>query len=173
MPNNPIVLGLDPGYDRIGWAVGRHTDKRQVEVIAFGCIQTDKKQLLTHRYQQLIKELSAVLQEYQPSEVAIESIFFSKSKKTALTVAESRGVIISCCLHHTNHILDYSPPTIKLAVTGNGAAPKAAVDKMVRLQTILPTQATTGKILDDAIDAVAILITHLSQQRLSKLTSSR
>lgn len=173
MSLNPVVLGIDPGYDRIGWAVGKHNERRQVEVIAYGCIQTDKNQVLMHRYAQLMSDLQTILKEHQPIEVAIESIFFSKSKTTALTVAESRGVIISCCLAHTDNITDYSPSTIKLAVTGNGAAPKAAVDKMVRLQTVLPTQKTDTKILDDAIDAVAVLITHLAQRRLSKQSTSR
>jgi crossover junction endodeoxyribonuclease RuvC len=154
MPNNAVVLAIDPGYDRIGWAVGEK-NKDKPKVIAFGCIQTLKTDKLTTRYQQLQTELQILIEQHQPSTLAIESLFFSVNKTSALKVAEARGIIISQCVTNNMEVFEYHPNSIKLAVTGTGKADKKAVEKMIRLQLPLPATA----VIDDAIDALAILLT--------------
>jgi crossover junction endodeoxyribonuclease RuvC len=153
--SNQVILGIDPGYDRIGWAVGSKLNSK-LEILDLGCIQTNKKDDLFSRYQALEKELSEIIDRYTPNELAIETLFFSKNKKTALQVSEARGVIISSCVKNSLEIFEYYPNQIKLVVTGNGQADKQAVEKMVRLQLKLPRE----KIIDDAIDAIAIVLTH-------------
>lgn len=158
--NKPVILGIDPGYDRIGWAIGLGLGSHP-EIINYGCIQTKKNDSLVKRYQTLDDELSKIISLEQPHELAIETLYFSKNKKTALQVSEARGVILSCCFRHQLNIHEYHPNQIKLAVTGNGQANKVAMEKMVRLQLKIPKE----KIIDDAIDAIAIVLTHAVTRR--------
>jgi crossover junction endodeoxyribonuclease RuvC len=160
------LLGIDPGYDRIGWAVG-HVQGSKLAVVEFGCIETDKTQSLIDRYQQIDTQLEAVIKKLQPAEAAVESLFFFKNQTTAMHVSEARGIIISCLFRHRVSFAEYTPLQIKQAVTGYGRADKKAVDKMVRLQLGLKTgNGKAEKILDDTMDALAILITHSASRQL-------
>lgn len=150
-----IILGLDPGFDRLGWAVATRS-QRSIEVQALGCIQTITRQPLYVRYASLLTQLEAVLIQYLPTEVAIETLYFSKNVSTALPVSEARGVIISRLLREQLPIFDYNPMQVKLAVTGSGRADKSAIAKMLKLQLKLPRAPH----LDDALDAVGICLTH-------------
>lgn len=162
------ILGLDPGYDRLGWAISS-SKGQPLPVIAYGCIQTDKSTDIMSRYQQIIRELSEVIAQYQPQTAAIESLFFSKNQTTAMRVAEVRGVIIAQLLAHQVAIHEYNPMQIKLVAAGHGRADKTAMAKMVKLQVQWPVgQLPTAKTLDDALDAVAMCLTDsvLSKQRV-------
>mgnify|MGYP002713172446 CR=1 FL=1 len=164
---NPItVIGIDPGYDRVGWAIGTLTNT--FTLVDAGCIQTNKKDAIFDRYQQITSELSELVAKYHPSEAAIETLYFSKNTTTAFRVSEARGIIIASLLKDNCHIFEYNPVEIKQAVTGNGAANKTAVEKMVQMQTTLPKNK---KLIDDAIDAIAVGITHAVKGRITKLTS--
>lgn len=149
----PICIGIDPGFDRVGWAVG--SVGSSVEVLAYGCIQTSKKLSQTQRYQSIMTQLSTVLSEHKPTEAALETLYFARNVSTALPVSEARGIILSQLIP-TCSIAEYAPGTIKLAVTGHGKATKAAVEKMVRLQLKLHSKPE----LDDTMDALAVLLTH-------------
>ena len=166
------ILGIDPGFDRVGWAVGQVVDKK-LQVWDFGCIQTDKQQIVSERYQAIDDQLTAILTKYKPADLAIESLFFFKNAKSVMRVSEARGAIISCCLRHQLQLFEYPPLQIKQAVTGNGRADKTAVAKMVKLQLKLPEKIVGGKIetkiIDDAMDAIAILLTHALMSRSPKL----
>lgn len=85
-----------------------------------------------------------------------------------MRVSEARGIILACLLREHCHIFEYNPVEIKQAVTGNGVANKTAVEKMVRMQTTLPQNK---RLIDDAIDAIAVSITHAVKGRITKLTS--
>lgn len=150
------ILGVDPGYDRAGWAVLDITAKRDVTLLEYGCVQTNKNSSILERYTFIISELTTVLKKHQPEEAALESVFFSNNQKTAIRVSEARGVIISTLIPFNISLTEYTPNQVKLAVTGHGSADKAAVEKMIRLQL----KITERKILDDTIDAVAIAFTH-------------
>jgi crossover junction endodeoxyribonuclease RuvC len=166
MPKNTdIILGIDPGYDRVGWAIGT-TQGKQWLSISYGVIQTDKTAPLTERYRSLADQLAVLIKTYSPRIAVIESLFFFKNQKTALKVSEARGVIIKTCLAHQLKLAEFTPLQIKQAVTGYGRADKKSVEKMVRLQLKL----TDKKIVDDAIDALAIMLTYNVQ---NKLLSSR
>ena len=162
---NLTVIGIDPGYDRVGWSIGTFGSSYTLQ--AAGCIQTQKKESIFTRYSQISEELEKIVQKYQPSEAAIETLYFSKNTTTALRVSEARGVIISELLRKNCTIFEYNPVSIKQAVTGNGAANKTAVEKMVRMQTSLPDSTA---MIDDAIDAIAVGITHAVKGRMQKLT---
>lgn len=150
-----VFMAIDPGYDRIGWAIGMKVSG-QLKINQSGLIQTDKKKHIFERYQYLLSNLESVLKQYKPHELAIESLFFSKNTSTAIRVSEARGVIIGCCLQHSMTVFEYNPTQIKLTVAGNGSADKTTIAKMLSLQTSI----TVHDKLDDELDALALLLTH-------------
>lgn len=162
--SSPIFLGIDPGYDRLGWAVATRSEIGWEEV-QLGCIQTDRQLPLIKRYQQLETQLQQVIDCHRPQEAAIETLYFANNTTTALKIAEVRGLIIACLLRNQVNIQQYNPVKIKQAVTGNGKADKRAMTKMIKLEFKLKD----GAILDDAIDALAVLFTHYLYGRSSKM----
>lgn len=156
----PVILGIDPGYDRLGWAIGRG-ERQTPEILAYGCLRTKKTKDLAQRYLSLEKQLTNLIERWQPTQLAIETLYFARNKNTALKVSESRGVVLSCCARHQLEIFEYHPNTIKLTAAGHGQADKKAVEKMIRLQFKLKDE----KIIDDAIDALAIVLTHSVTRR--------
>lgn len=160
MSSNNLILGVDPGYDRLGWAIAVSANNT-IEVIDLGCISPPKNSNLEQRYAEIIDSLSKIFKYHQPKELAIESIFFSKNAKTAIKVSELRGVVIGLALEQGLRIFNYNPNQIKLVVTGDGSADKKSVEKMLRMQVELPKE----KMIDDAIDAAAICLTHSLSSR--------
>ena len=162
MKNNPIIVGIDPGYDRIGVAIGQKNDSRWL-VLTYTCIQTNKKAKLFARYAQIAQELEALLIKHQVTEAAIESLFWFKNQSTALDVSEARGIIIATLLRQQIKIAEYTPLQIKQSLTGYGRADKKAVEKMVRMELSL-----TDQIMDDTIDALAVMICHECVRKMQK-----
>lgn len=162
----PITLmAIDPGYDRVGWAIGQ-VQGSQIQSVVFGLIQTNHLDSLMTRYQQIDEELSQLLTKYAPQEAAVESLFFATNRRTAMHVSEARGIIISCIFRHHVKFAEYTPLQIKQAVTGFGKADKVAVEKMVRLQLGKFLTTNTEKIVDDTLDALGLLLTHASSRKL-------
>jgi crossover junction endodeoxyribonuclease RuvC len=148
----------------MGWAIG-DIEKRTVKPLDFGCWESNRKQTLFERYHFLLTSLNHVIEKYHPDQLAIEKLYFSKNVTTALPVSEVRGMVIGVCLDHAMHVSEYSPNQVKLAVTGQGNADKKAVAKMLSLQLKLPLEG----ILDDAIDALALVLTHAASAKLAIL----
>lgn len=148
-------MGIDPGYDRLGWAVGR-ADNRKLHLMSHGSIQTDKNDSILVRYQVILSELGQLIAKYQPTQVAIEELYFSTNKKTALRVSEVRGVIMALFIQANIAVFEYHPQSIKLAVTGHGKADKAAMAKQLQLEL-----GVDPKLIDDELDAIAISLTHV------------
>jgi crossover junction endodeoxyribonuclease RuvC len=101
------------------------------------------------------------IRTYAPDAVALETLYFSTNKKTALAVAEARGAVLSAAGGAGLSVLEFSPGTVKLAVTGYGNADKKAIALMVPKLLTLPPK----KRLDDELDAIAIAIAGLSTHR--------
>ncbi len=154
MKNNPIIIGIDPGYDRVGVAIGQK-EQNQWQIFTYECIQTNKKSKLFDRYQEIAKKIEELICKYQVTQAGIESLFWFKNQSTALNVSEARGVIIATLLRQQIKIAEYTPLQIKQSLTGYGRADKKAVEKMVRMELALD-----DKIIDDTIDALAIMICH-------------
>ena len=104
------------------------------------------------------RAVTAAIKEYAPDALAIETLFFSVNKKTALGVAEARGAILAAAGLASLPVVEYSPQQVKSAVTGNGGADKRAVANMIPRLLVLPEKKRT----DDELDAIAIGITALS-----------
>lgn len=154
------VLGIDPGYDRLGIAILEKQNDKEV-VLYSTCTNTNKEAPLADRLFEVGTIVAALLAEYKPNTLAIETIFFNKNIKTAIGVAQARGVILFCAKQAGCDILEYGPQEIKVAVTGYGNSDKAAVIDMV--QRLVPS--APDKALDDEYDAIAIGITALAHHR--------
>jgi len=156
-----VILACDPGYDRLGIAVLAGS-VHESELLFSTCAQTDKKEDMSVRLAQLHRELLSVIKKYKPDVIAVEKLFFStNNKKSALAVAESRGMILALAGVHSIPIIEHSPQDVKIAVTGYGNASKKDVMDMTKrlIKGISP------KALDDEYDAVALAICALASYK--------
>lgn len=148
---NSRLLAIDPGYDRCGIAVF-DTAQKNPALLYSACISTDKKDPQEIRLAHIYAALEKVVAEYEIGTIALETLFFSVNKKTALKVAEARGAILLFAGKHKLNLVELSPQEVKMSVTGVGNASKEQVAKMVRLIfKELPL-----KKLDDELDAIAL-----------------
>lgn len=148
-----IILGLDPGSTRVGYGFIKK-NKNELTLIKSGLLKIVSKE----KHQRLIeieKHLLQLIKKNKPDLVAMEKLFFMKNLKTAIEVAQSRGVLTLIIVKHKIPLLEFSPSEIKIAVTGYGMADKKAVAKMISL--ILKTGKIKG--YDDVTDAIATAIT--------------
>src|SRR5258708_33422945 len=153
--NERRILGIDPGFGRLGYAV--ITAKGNgLGLLVCDAVITPKTLAYPQRLQQIYEQLGTIIAEYQPAEAAIEELFFGKNVTTAIAVAQARGVAILLLVQRGVSIAEYAPGEVKLAVTGYGAARKEQIGYMVCQLLHLPTVPKP----DDAADAAAIAICH-------------
>lgn len=155
------IIGIDPGFDRVGIAILEKEKTREI-LLYSTCIVTSKKDSFDKRLVTIGQDLEKILQTYAPTELAIEKLFFTKNQTTAMNVAEARGVLLYLCSVHHLTIHEYSPPEIKMAITGYGKAAKEDVAYMVPKILKLAIDPAS---LDDEIDAIAIALTHSSHRK--------
>ena len=156
-----LILGIDPGFGRMGYAVVMATG-HDLRLIVCGAIMTPKGLAYPQRLQQIYEELRAIIMQYRPREAAIEELFFGKNVTTAIPVAQALGVALLVLTQSELPITEYTPNEVKLAVTGYGAARKEQVGTMVR--HLLRLSAIPRP--DDAADAAAIAICHAHTLRV-------
>ncbi|MDO8557119.1 MAG: crossover junction endodeoxyribonuclease RuvC [Candidatus Jorgensenbacteria bacterium] len=148
-----IILGIDPGTTRIGYGAVEKTGGTLTHH-ASGLIECASGNL-AEQLHIIEKRVEDVIKKTKPAKAGVEKLFFSKNKKTALTTAHARGVILSALRKHNIEIVELSPVEVKLGVTGYGSASKQAVAAMVsRILNI-----STKNVIDDTTDALAIAIT--------------
>ena len=160
-----IILGIDPGYDRLGIAIIEKPLKRKEVLIHSDCFSTSPKDSIYTRLSQIGTKISDTIKEYRPDALAIETLFITKNQKTAMRVSEARGIIIYECLKNGLEIHEYSPMQIKTAITSDGTSDKERVTKMIQMLIDMPTK---NKILDDEYDAIAVALTHSALFHRSK-----
>lgn len=131
--------------------------------MAAGCdvIHIDEKKPLTERLCILYREITKIIDEYNPQFAAVESIFFGKNIQSVFTLGHARGVIMLALAQHDIPIIEYSPREIKKAVVGNGNASKQQIRYMVT--QLLPI--TQSKLTSDSADALAIALCHYNRNR--------
>ena len=151
------ILGIDPGFDRVGVAILSGGSSKQ-ELLYSTCILTDKKDSHADRLLTVGVGIQKIIEEWKPTALGIEKLFFNQNVKTALKVAEARGVIIYEAVSHGLLIFEYSPQEIKIATTGYGKAAKGDVERMVLKLINLKKPPK----FDDETDAIAVGITHLA-----------
>lgn len=156
-----IVLGIDPGIAICGYGVVEEQRNGDLSMLAHGTIETPKTDSVPKRLHTLRTELTALLRQWQPAEVAVEELFFATNAKTAIVVGQARGVVLLTLFESGTEIHEYTPLQVKQAVSGYGQADKKQMQEMVRLLLRLDKIPKP----DDAADALAIAITHLQSRR--------
>jgi crossover junction endodeoxyribonuclease RuvC len=156
------ILGIDPGYDRLGIAIIEKNAGTKEAVLFSDCVQTSSKDNIYSRFKLIGKTISAVMDKFSPDVLAIENLFITKNQKTAMRVSEVRGIIIYEATRRDIPVFEYSPMQVKTAVTGDGSSDKQRMMKMLALLIVLPDKKT----LDDEHDAIAIALTHSARMRI-------
>jgi crossover junction endodeoxyribonuclease RuvC len=159
------VLGLDPGTATVGYGIVDGDDGR-LTAVTYGVITTSPKDEAAHRLQQIYQQLTELIARYQPDCAGVEQLFFGRNITTAISVGQSRGVLLLALADAGLPIGEYSPPKIKEAVSGYGNANKSQVQFMVQTLLELPELPHP----DDAADGLAVAITHYQYSRYAQLT---
>lgn len=150
------VLGIDPGFDRLGLAV-LEGDPSRPTVVWSDCVCPEPG-TSEERLAAVSRAVEEAITTYQPDAMAIETLFFSTNRKTAMGVAQARGAILAVAGARGVAIREFNPAQVKLAVTGHGGADKKAIARMIpHLVTLIPRPR-----LDDELDAIAVAIAGLS-----------
>ena len=163
------ILGIDPGYAIVGYGVIEYSGGKYFP-IDYGAITTSPEIPFPQRLQQIYTRLTSVIIETDPDEMAIEKLYFQNNQKTAIPVAEARGVILLAAQMNNIRISEYTPLQVKSAVTGYGQAKKPQVMEMTRRLLKLSSIPRP----DDTADALAMAICHAqsSGTRLRDLINS-
>ena len=157
-----VILGIDPGYATVGFGVIK-SEKGRNFAVDYGVITTPKTVSLTKRLEMIANGIEELIDKYKPDAFALEELFFQNNQKTAIAVAEARGVILLTAIKKLGEIYEYTPMQIKQAMTGYGRADKKQMQQVVKLFLGLKDIPKP----DDAADALAIALTHAQTGRLS------
>ncbi len=156
-----IILGIDPGFDRMGCAV-LEKSRGGEKLLYSTCLMSDKKAPHAERLFSIGREIEKIIKERKPDILAIEKLFFTKNQKTAMMVSEARGMVLFLAAAKKIEIKEYTPLEIKIALTGYGKAEKRQVQEMVK--AVLKMSVTPKS--DDEVDAIACALTCSAQCRL-------
>ena len=160
------ILGIDPGYAIVGYGIVEHSHGR-VTLIDCGAVTTAADMPFHKRLKVINEDISLIIKKYAPDEVSIEKLFFNSNEKTAIDVAQARGVTLLPAIQRDIPVFEYTPLQVKSAIVGYGRAEKHQVQEMVR--NMLHLKAIIRP--DDTADAVALAITHglsLGRRELEK-----
>lgn len=158
-----IVLGIDPGFGRVGYGVIDYA-KNKYRVLEYGCITTEANSNFPKRLNKIEKDLKEIIARYKIDAASIEDLYFNTNSKTAIKVAEARGVILNTLVSSGIEIFEYTPLQAKLAIVGYGRAQKTQVKDMVKKFLGLEQMPK----LDDTTDALAIAICHTHNLRFNQ-----
>lgn len=149
-----IILGIDPGAARIGYALLNKKNIDNIDILNYGCLEIPNKNQV-ERLNTISNFVSELISKHCPEVLAIEKLFFTKNVKTAFSVSEARGVIINSAAAMNLKVLEFTPLEVKMVITGYGKAKKKEIQKMIC--RILNLEKTPQP--DDASDAIAIGLT--------------
>jgi crossover junction endodeoxyribonuclease RuvC len=154
------IIAIDPGYERLGIAIMEKQHGKET-LLYSDCFKTSKDLPHHERLTMVGRELERIILEYKPQALSVEKLFFSKNQKTALLVAETRGVILYEASRHGLQVYEYQPADIKIAVTGYGKSDKghmiAMIPKLVKIDKKIA--------YDDEYDAIAAGITFFAIEK--------
>ncbi len=165
-----VILGIDPGYAIIGWGAVRY-ERGRFAPICFGAITTEAGVPFNRRLEQIYADTVTVLQKVRPDAIAMEKLYFTSNKTTAVQVCEARGVMLLAAQQRGIEVFEYTPLQVKCAVTGYGKAEKPQVMEMTRRLLSLKDVPRP----DDTADALAVAICHaqsgasVTKQRLQRM----
>ena len=154
-PEGP-VLGIDPGLSRCGYGIVARR-RNQPRALGCGVIRTPPDDPLPERLLALDDELRLLIAQTRPSAVAVERVLFQSNARTAMSVGQASGLALVAAARVGIPVALYSPNEVKLAVTGDGRADKAAVQMMVARVLNLKEIPKPP----DAADALALACCHI------------
>lgn len=157
------ILAIDPGFERVGIAIIEKTNGAKHLLVYSDCFKTSAKIPFHKRLTLIGKELEKIIKKYKPEALAIEKLYFTTNQKTVMGVSEARGVIIYTASRNGLKIFEYTPPQIKVAVTGYGKSTKDGVISMVRKLIDVKIEVVS----DDELDAIAIGLTMLACEKFT------
>lgn len=152
-----IILGIDPGTTRVGWAFLR-TQKKDIRPIDYGCLEIHKE-TQAERLEIIAKSINILIKKHKPALMAMEKIFFFKNAKTAMSISEARGVILLTAQKNKLKCVELTPLEIKQNLIGYGRANKKDVQKTVQCFFSLATLPQP----DDAADALAVALAGINK----------
>lgn len=150
-----LIFGVDPGYAIVGYGAIRFRNARY-QPVGYGAIFTEAETAFSLRLEEIYDKMCALLKKCRPDALAIEKLYFQNNQKTAIGVAEARGVILLAAQKENVPIFEYTPLQVKIAVTGYGKADKKQVMNMTKRLLGLSEMPKP----DDTTDALAIAICH-------------
>ena len=150
-----IILGIDPGTRILGFGV-IHVLGREVKFVDMGVVNMKKVTDHFVTLKTILNEVTALIDKYNPDELAIEAPFYGKNVQVMLKLGRAQGAAMAAALQRDIPIFEYAPRSVKLAVTGKGAASKEQVALMARriVNVDFPQEYL------DATDALAIALCH-------------
>lgn len=156
------ILGIDPGFERVGIAIlERGVAGKKERVLFSECFKTSAELDFSLRIKLIGEEIKKTINKYKPEILAVETLFLNTNQKTVMRVAEARGVIIYEASRAGLKIFEASPPQIKIATTGYGRSDKNQMIKMVKILVDIDKTKKS----DDEMDAIAIALTGLAHTR--------
>jgi crossover junction endodeoxyribonuclease RuvC len=148
------LIGLDPGLRNTGWGV-IETDGVRLTHVADGTVHSDGNAEIATRLVQLFDAITALIEEFRPTEAAVEETFVNRNPESTLKLGLARGVVLLAPAKAGLHVAEYAPKRVKKAVVGTGNAAKEQVQAMIA--TLLPGAQIKGP---DAADALAVAVCH-------------
>lgn len=162
-----IIMGIDPGIATVGYGIVSY-NRNKFKVVQYGVITTAAGLSTSTRLLEISNDITTLINIYKPDCAAVEELFFTTNRKTGISVAQARGVILLECSRSGLPLYEYTPLQVKQAVVGYGKAEKSQVMDMTR--RILKLDNTPKP--DDAADALAIAICHGHSAGMQKLVDS-
>lgn len=159
-----IILGIDPGYAIVGYGVIEFKSNR-FSVVDYGAITTNAGTPFERRLELIYDDLNLLMGKFHPEAMSIEKLFYNTNAKTVIDVAQARGVTVLAAKKNNIPIFEYTPLQVKQGICGYGRADKKQVQSMVK--SLLNLKEIPKP--DDAADALAIALGHLSTRRFSEM----
>ena len=150
-----VILGIDPGYAIVGWGCVRY-ERGRFTPLAYGAVTTPAGMDFAVRLEYIYEQLQVLCAKYKPDAAAVERLYFQNNQKTAIDVAQARGVTLLALKKSGVPLFEYTPLQVKSAVCGFGRAEKPQVMEMTRRLLNLAEVPRP----DDTADALAIAICH-------------
>ena len=152
-----IVLGIDPGTATTGYGLVAQDTRGDYRLLACGVFRTAAHEPMHLRLKEIFTDMSSLIREFAPDEVAVEKLFFGKNVTNAISVGQARGAVLLAAALADLPVVEYTPAEVKQAISGYGNADKRQMQEMVQRTLDLPEAPQP----DDAADGVAIALCHL------------
>ncbi len=151
-----IIMGIDPGTNRMGYGVLEVLSKNKLRAVVIGDVDMTKMKDPYEKLRYIFDRVLALVDEYRPDEVALESPFFGENVQSMLKLGRAQGVAMAAALCRGHKVFEYAPRRVKQAITGNGGAAKEQVASM--LKSMLGVEYNPKRL--DATDGLAVALCH-------------